>query len=121
MNFSNTWRGIPPVTKNIIIINVAIWLVGMIIPSFGRVLYDKLGLHMFGADLFNPIQLVTYMFLHDESNVLHILFNMFTLWMFGRVLERVWGSRRFFLFYMICGIGAALVQEGVWALTWRHD
>ena len=62
MNFSNTWRGIPPVTKNIIIINVAIWLVGMIIPSFGRVLYDKLGLHMFGADLFNPIQLVTYMF-----------------------------------------------------------
>ena len=121
MNFSNTWRGIPPVTKNIIIINVAIWLVGMIIPSFGRVLYDKLGLHMFGADLFNPIQLVTYMFLHDESNVLHILFNMFTLWMFGRILEQVWGSKRFFMFYMVCGIGAALVQEAVWMLTWQAD
>lgn len=121
MNISNSWRGIPPVTKNLIIINVAIWLVGMIIPSFGRVLYDKLGLHLLGADMFNPIQVITYMFLHDERNVLHILFNMFTLWMFGRILEQVWGSRRFFMFYMVCGIGAAIVQEAVWMLSWHGE
>jgi membrane associated rhomboid family serine protease len=75
---------------------------------------------MSGTD-FNPVQIVTYMFLHDPSNPMHILFNMFTLWMFGRWLEQVWGSKRFLLFYFVCGIGAAIVQEGVWALTWKHD
>jgi len=93
----------------------------VLIPRFGVTLIDKLGLHLVGSTLFNPIQIITYMFLHDQGNVLHVLFNMFTLWMFGRILEQVWGSRRFFMFYMVCGIGAALVQEGVWALTWRHD
>lgn len=121
MNIGNTWRGIPPVTKNLIVINIGIWLVEVLIPRFGVTLIDKLGLHLVGSTLFNPIQIITYMFLHDQGNVLHVLFNMFTLWMFGRILEQVWGSRRFFMFYMVCGIGAALVQEGVWALTWRHD
>lgn len=121
MNFSDSWRGIPPVTKNLIIINILIWLVEVLIPNFGNVLVDKLGLHLIGATMFNPIQTITYMFLHDQGTIMHVLFNMFTLWMFGRILEQVWGSRRFFMFYMVCGIGAAVVQETVWILTWQHE
>lgn len=112
----------PPVTKNLIIINVLIWLVEFLFPGFAeRGLVAKCGLHFVESDLFNPIQLITYMFLHSPSSPMHVLFNMFSLWMFGRLLEQVWGSRRFLVFYMICGIGAAVVQEGVWALTWEHD
>lgn len=112
---------IPPVTKNLIIINVLIWLVEVIVPKFGQTLIQVAGLHYVASDSFNPIQLLTYMFLHSQNGILHILFNMFTLWMFGRILEQVWGSRRFFIFYFVCGIGAALVQEAVWSLTWEHD
>lgn len=121
MNIGSAWRGIPPVTKNLIIINLLLWLAGSLVPGFGMWLQNHLGLHMVTASLFNPVQIITYMFLHDFSNPLHILFNMFTLWMFGRVLEQVWGSRRYFVFYMICGMGAALVQEGVWELTFNHE
>lgn len=122
--FGNTGRGglsaIPPVTKNLIIINVIIWLAGMLFPRLGNSIVDMLGLHFIGGSDFNPVQVISYMFIHDFRSPLHILFNMFTLWMFGRMMEQVWGSRRFFIYYMICGIGAALVQEGVWALSWRQ-
>ncbi len=121
MNLRMTWRGIPPVTKNLIIINVLLWLVEILFPRFGITMTDKLGLHLFGSGLFNPIQIITYMFLHDSGSVFHIFFNMFTLWMFGRILEQVWGSRRFFMFYMVCGLGAAFVQEVVWLLTWKYE
>ncbi len=113
---------LPPVTKNLLIINIMLWLVEFIFPGFAeRTLLPRLGLHYIGSDLFNPAQLFTYMFLHDPSGITHIFFNMFSLWMFGRILERVWGGKRYLLFYIVCGVGAALVQEGVWALTWRHD
>lgn len=121
MNSGYSWRGIPPVTKNLLIINVLLWLVCVVFGNFGNVLQEKLGLHIIGATMFNPIQVITYMFMHDQHSVLHILFNMFTLWMFGRILEQVWGSRRFFMFYMVCGIGAAVVQEAVWLATWQHE
>lgn len=111
----------PPVTKNLIIINAIVWLAEVLLPGFSATLLRHIGLHFVSASDFNPIQLITYMFAHDPGNPMHILFNMFTLWMFGRTLEYVWGSRRFFIYYMVCGIGAALIQEGVWALTWRHD
>lgn len=121
MNFRQVWDGTPPVTKNLIIINFLLWFIEIIFPNFGLVMTDKLGLHLIGSDMFNPIQILTYMFLHDQHNVLHILFNMFTLWMFGRILEHTWGSRRYFVFYIVCGIGAAIVQEAVWMLTWKHE
>lgn len=112
----------PPVTKNLILINALIWLIEVVFPAFGsNGIIRHLGLHYVGASFFNPIQIVTYMFVHDQHSILHILFNMFTLFMFGPLLERVWGSKRFLLFYMVCGVGAALVQEGVWALTWYND
>lgn len=119
--YGNWLSRIPPVTRNIIIINVIVWLAGFIIPRFGTVLTNALGLHYFEAPHFNPVQIITYMFLHDYHSLLHILFNMFTLWMFGRILEPVWGSKRFMLYYFVCGIGAALVQEAVWAMTWNQD
>jgi len=111
---------IPPVTRNIIIINILIWLVEALVPGFGNTLFRILGLHYVESDQFNPAQLITYMFLHSP-NIAHVLFNMFTLWMFGCMMERVWGARRFLTFYFVCGVGAALVQEAVWALTWEHD
>lgn len=111
---------IPPVTRNLIIINLLIWLVGAIAPDFGSTLFRVAGLHYVASDAFNPAQLITYMFLHSPS-ITHVLFNMFSLWMFGCMMENVWGSRRYFVYYFICGIGAALVQEAVWALTWQHD
>ena len=118
----NSRIDLPPVTKNLLIINIMLWLVEFIFPGFAeRTLLPRLGLHYIGSDLFNPAQLFTYMFLHDPTGITHFFFNMFSLWMFGRILERVWGGKRYLLFYIVCGVGAALVQEGVWALTWRHD
>lgn len=131
MNFNN--RGnflqqIPPVTRNLIIINVIIWLITGLADHgsasmryFADWLVTHLGLNFWGASDFNPVQTVTYMFMHDPTNPLHLLFNMFTLWMFGRLMENVWGSRRFFIFYFICGFGAAIVQEVVWQLSWYHE
>lgn len=118
---SNFSGSLPPVTKNLIIINALLWVSEILFPSFAPKMLRLLGLHFIAASDFNPLQFVTYMFIHDSSSPLHIFFNMFTLWMFGRTLERVWGSARFLVFYMICGIGAAMVQEAVWALTWHHD
>ncbi|MDE5808138.1 MAG: rhomboid family intramembrane serine protease [Muribaculaceae bacterium] len=119
---SNFLKEIPPVTKNLIIVNLIIWLAMVLFPhQIGYFISNRLGLHYIGASLFNPAQIITYMFVHSTDNFLHILFNMFTLWMFGRILEQVWGSQRFFIFYMICGMGAGLVQEGVWALIWQHE
>ena len=74
-------------------------------------LTDYLGLHFFLASDFKPYQLITYMFMH--GNFEHLFFNMFALWMFGNTLENIWGSKRFLLFYMVCGIGAGLCQEVV--------
>lgn len=121
-SFGDAIRNIPPVTKNLIIVNLIIWLAMMLFPhQIGYFINKHLGLHYIGSSLFNPVQMITYMFVHSTDSFFHILFNMFTLWMFGRILEQVWGSQRFFVFYMICGIGAAMVQEGVWALIWEHD
>lgn len=123
--FRNGFRGfitaMPPVTKNLILINVIVWAVEAIFPRFGNTIIRVLGLHLWGADQFNPIQFITYLFVHAPTNPWHLLFNMFSLWMFGSVLERVWGSKRYFMYYFVCGIGAAIVQEVVWTCTWMHD
>lgn len=112
---------IPPVTKNLIIINVIVWAIEAIFPKFGNTIINVLGLHFVAASHFNPIQIFTYMFVHASTNPWHLLFNMFSLWMFGSILERVWGAKRYLLFYFVCGVGAAAVQEIVWACTWMHE
>lgn len=119
--FGGFISAIPPVTKNLIIINIIVWAVEAIFPKFGVTIIRVLGLHLINASQFNPIQIVTYMFVHASTNPWHLLFNMFSLWMFGSVLERVWGSKRYFMFYFVCGIGAAIVQEVVWLSTWMHE
>ncbi|MDE6095268.1 MAG: rhomboid family intramembrane serine protease, partial [Muribaculaceae bacterium] len=112
---------IPPVTKNLIIINLIVWLAEAIFPRFSDTIVRVLGLHYVSASDFNPIQALTYMFVHAPQTPFHVFFNMFTLWMFGSTLERVWGSKRFFIFYFVCGVGAAIVQECVWAMSWMHE
>lgn len=108
----------PPAVRNLILINVLVWV--------AQILYDpkynltaKIGLWPIGNEHFKPWQIITHMFAHAAYNqnifgepvggiiFYHILFNMFALWMFGRILENVWGAKRFTIFYLLCGLGAA--------------
>ena len=102
-------REIPVVTKNLLAINVLVFLATLVAEQRGIDLNSILGLHLFLAEDFKPLQIVTYMFMHGGFT--HLVFNMFALFMFGRVLEQVWGAKRFLIFYMATGIGAGLVQE----------
>ena len=100
---------LPPVVKNLLIINVLVFLSQLTVEQVFKVdLVDYMGMHYWGSSKFNPAQLVTYMFLH--GNFTHILFNMFALWMFGNTLENVWGGKRFLIYYMVTGVGAALIH-----------
>jgi membrane associated rhomboid family serine protease len=89
----------------------------MVARSSGLDLYKYLGLHFFTAGDFNPVQFITYMFMHGGFS--HIFFNMFAVFMFGITLEQVWGARRFLIYYFVTGIGAALIQELVWYIELR--
>ena len=114
------WSSIMPVTRHLLVINVVVWLATIIFQRTGVIdLQRWLGLHFWQASHFNPAQFFTYMFMHDTRNVAHILCNMFSLWMFGSLLERVLGSKRYLFYYISCGLGAALVQELVWQFTWQ--
>ncbi len=73
-------------------------------------LTNYIALYSYQSDFFKPYQLVTHMFAHDPGNFFHILFNMYALWMFGAVLERVWGPKKFLIFYLVCGLAAGLAQ-----------
>lgn len=104
-------NNIPAVTKNLLIINALCFFGAIVGERYGINVNNWLGLHFFLAPDFNPAQLITYMFMH--ANFQHIFFNMFAVWMFGRVLEQVWGPKRFLFYYILCGIGAGLIQEAV--------
>ena len=99
----------PTVTKNLIIINLLCFFGAFVAERYGIDLNDVLGLHYFESEKFRLYQLFTYMFMH--SGFEHIFFNMFAVWMFGRILETVWGPSRFLFYYVLCGVGAGLVQE----------
>lgn len=99
----------PTVTKNLIIINLLCFFAVSVAGKYGIDLNDVLGLHYVGSEKFRLYQLITYMFIH--SGFEHIFFNLFAVWMFGRILETVWGPQRFLFYYILCGIGAGLVQE----------
>ena len=117
-NNSGFLSRIPPVTKNLIIINALLFLATTAAPRFGWDLYKYLGLHYVSATDFNPAQFVTYMFMH--GNFTHVLFNMFAVFMFGSVLEQVWGPKRYLIFYFVAGIGAGLIQEIAWYVDLRE-
>ena len=102
--------GIPNVCKNILIINIIVWLAQMVLMQRGIDLSDHLGLYYFESPNFRIYQFFTYMFLHDPHSFGHVFFNMFAVFMFGRLLEQIWGPKRFLAYYFITGIGAALIQ-----------
>jgi len=116
---SGFMSSVPVVTKNLIIINVLFWAASAVLPKVGIHLESFLGLHYFASEHFNLSQLITYMFMHDPHNFSHVFFNMFGVYMFGRVLEQVWGPKRFLIYYMVTGIGAAIMQEFVWYIDLR--
>lgn len=97
---------ITPVVKNLIIINVIIWIASTLI---GDTMYEKFALFPFESPLFKWHQLVTHMFMH--GGFWHVFFNMYTLMIFGVALERIWGSNKFLLFYFVTGLGAALCHN----------
>ncbi|MFV0391359.1 MAG: rhomboid family intramembrane serine protease [Paludibacteraceae bacterium] len=114
-------RNLPPIVKNLLVINFILFLAAWLLPNilrrwgFNIQLEDLLGMHYFGSEKFNIIQVVTYMFMHAPfPNISHIFFNMFALFMFGPILEQVWGGRKFLIYYLVSGIGAGLVQQLFW-------
>lgn len=114
MNFNNQYRpnsfgGLPVVTKNILIINVVFFLLTVALQSTQHIdLAKYLGLHYPTAPDFKPHQFVTYIFMHGSFS--HILFNMLAVYIFGQVLEQIWGPKRYLIFYILTGFGAALAQ-----------
>ena len=112
-------NNIPTMTKNLLVVNVLAFIATFVLERSGIDLTRMLGLHFFLASEFHVYQFVTYMFLHGGFT--HILFNMFALWMFGSVIERVWGSKKFLFYYICCGMGAGFTQELVQYVTYSME
>lgn len=103
---------LPDVVKNLLIINGLFFLASIVIgSSFGINLVNTLGAYAPDTPNFEPYQMVTHLFMH--AGFIHILVNMFVLWMFGRIVENILGAQRFFIFYFVAGFGAALLHLGV--------
>ncbi len=105
----NSFQKQTPIVFNLIIINVLMYLAQILISNFDITEWGAL--HYYTSSLFKPHQFITSIFLHDKNGFTHILFNMFCLYTFGSFLERVWGSKRFLIFYLVCGIGAGLFVQ----------
>ncbi|MFI3263105.1 MAG: rhomboid family intramembrane serine protease [Rikenellaceae bacterium] len=111
MNQFNT----PPIVKGLLVINIVIYGLQSLLPNgMGALITEHLGLHYFGSPLFRVYQIFTHIFLH--GSFAHLFSNMFALWMFGKLLEFEISSKRFLIYYTICGIGAALLHSGIVAL-----
>lgn len=96
-----------PIVFNLIIINILVYIAQLLIKPFN--LTEWGALHYFTSPGFHPHQFVTNMFMHSPGSFAHIIFNMFCLWTFGTILERIWGAKRFLIFYLTCGIGASII------------
>lgn len=112
MAYGNSFQRTTPVVLNLVIINVLCYFAQV---AFGgstdlNRVNDLFALHHYKSTEFRPYQLVTHMFMH--GSLFHLIFNMLALWMFGSMIERVWGPKRFLIFYLVCGLGAGLAQMG---------
>ncbi|MBN2664919.1 MAG: rhomboid family intramembrane serine protease [Bacteroidales bacterium] len=115
--YGRGFSSLPPVVKNLIIINILLLVLTWTAQSvFGYDLTSVMGLYFPKSEMFRPFQILTHMFMH--AGIWHLFFNMFALYMFGGILENVWGPKRFFIYYMVCGLGAALVHESVIAVQY---
>lgn len=97
---------LPGAVKNLILINALVFLAQQVLPHTGFNMEDTFALHTLQSQLYKPWQLITHLFMH--ADIMHIALNMLALWIFGSVLENLWGPKRFLTFYIICGLGAAL-------------
>ena len=118
MNYRPTFGNIPVVVKNLIIVNVLMLLITFVLERMGIDLYTHLGLFFPLSEKFRLHQIFTHMFMH--GGLTHLFFNMFALYMFGRVLESVWGPKRFLTFYLVTGIGAAVLHTAVNFIEYYH-
>lgn len=121
-SFGNRFQQTTPVVLNLIIINVLAYLAQVAFGGDAQLnnVNDLFALHHYKSDVFRPYQLVTHMFMH--GGFFHLLFNMFALWMFGSNIERALGPKRFLIFYLACGLGAALAQMGSYTFDfWQID
>lgn len=108
--FSGQFNNIPPVTRNLLLINVAMFVATMIFGNLFNISLNRvLGLFYFQSPYFGPWQIVTHMFMH--GGLTHIFFNMWALFMFGKTLESVWGGQRFLIYYLATGLGAAFFHS----------
>jgi membrane associated rhomboid family serine protease len=121
-SYGNRFQQTTPIVLNLIIINVLVYFAQVVTggnqePNTAG---DLFALHHYKSTYFQPYQIVTHMFMH--GGFFHLLFNMFALWMFGTHVERVWGPKRFLIFYFICGLGSAFFQMGSYAHDfWQID
>src|SRR4051812_15659553 len=127
MAYGNSFQRTSPVVLNLIIINVLVFFAQKVFGGTeilvagteeSNKVYELFALHHYKSQFFRPYQIVTHMFMH--GSFFHLLFNMFALWMFGSIIERVWGAKRFLIFYLICGLGAALTQMASYAYDFRN-
>jgi membrane associated rhomboid family serine protease len=114
--YGNSFERITPVVLNLIIANVVVFIAQVLFGGIDSKITDLFALHHYKSDDFMLHQIITHMFMH--GSFMHLLFNMFGLWMFGTMIERIWGPKRFLLFYLACGIGAALAQMGSYAFSY---
>ena len=122
MAYGNSFQRTTPVVLNLIILNALIYFAQVAFGGNSQLnsINDLFALHHYKSDMFRPYQLVTHMFMH--GSFFHLLFNMFALWMFGSIIERVWGPKRFLIFFLICGLGAGLAQMGNYVFDyWQFD
>jgi len=120
MAYGNSFQRTTPIVLNLIIINVLAYFAQV---AFGgsaplNRVNDLFALHHFKSEVFRPYQLVTHMFMH--GGIFHLLFNMLALWMFGTMIEKIWGPKRFLIFYLICGLAAGLAQMGSYMYDFWH-
>lgn len=110
----------PPATRNILIINVIIYLAtALTTGADGTTAFDSFALFYPASDYFRPWQFITYMFVH--GGFAHLFFNMYALWLFGSMVEQTLGTKRFLILYFVAGIGAAAIHLGVEYFQYQHE
>jgi membrane associated rhomboid family serine protease len=116
--YSRGLFGMPPVVKNIIFINILMLLAYYAAGSVLQIDLNRLlGIYFLKSDQFRPFQVITHMFMH--GGIAHLFFNMFALYMFGQVLEQVWGPKRFLIYYLVTGLGAMIIHMVVMAFQYQ--
>lgn len=109
-------RNLPTVTLNLLLLNILFYIASLVMMSNGMQEYvNDLGAHYFNSSYFKPFQVITHMFMHSMNSPMHIIFNMFLLVMFGAHLERIWGAKRYFIFYIASGLGALFLYNSIGA------